>query len=220
MTNDIELKENLPKNEVRQADADEIEARRVAQFQLRLQGYKRADVIEKLKDEFGIESHIVDNDWKCREKWIGRAAELSDVNSIIASVKGNDEMALQNLKDSLLLINQSIEKYKDKETGGLDLSPDLPTLSLISMRDRFTKTLTDINKNYRDNMSKLGILKEAPKRMEISEHSVRHVMDWAQILEILQPVFEKHPDARTMVEEKMRDYIYNKRGVMQDGQRQ
>lgn len=207
MNNDIELKENLPNNDIRQADADEIEARRTMQFQLRLQGHKRAAIIEKLKDQFGAEAHIVDNDWKCRERWLPRAAELSDVNSIVASIKGTDELSLQTLRDSLLLINQSLELYRDPE-GGLDLSPDSPAFSLMSMRERVIKTISDINKGYRENMNKMGILKEAPKRVEVNEHSVEHVLNWSTLLEVWNPVFEKYPDAKNMVKKEMQKRIY------------
>lgn len=163
---------------MRQADADTIELRRTAQFKYRMQGYKRKRILELLAHEFGASLSQVDEDWKHRDAWIAKAAELTDIDTLIATIKATDEFVLQQFREVAREIDELLEK--GKIDGDLDMDQDSPTITLLAFKERFGNALSKANKTYADNLAKLGIVREAPKEININE--LQHKIDWAKVL--------------------------------------
>lgn len=173
--NETELEDT--RSNLTSADANLIEARRVAQFQYRISGYKRKEILQKLAAQFGASLSQVDSDWKCRANWIAHAAELTDTDTLVATIKATDEFVLQQLKEVVHELNKLLEEGKVNDR--LDMDPDSPTVTLLAFKERYANAVSKANKMYADNLAKLGIYQEAPKKLEINE--VQHRFDWAEV---------------------------------------
>lgn len=145
----------------------EIVARRKAQLGLRLRGKPRAEIIRELEPQYGAES--LDFDWKRRKTWLFEIMELDDAESMIAEVMGNYTVTKEVRHNILETVLDIIEKYKAKQGGELNIDSSEPLQNLWGAAMRCVESLDKNAKERSDILMRLGILREAPKKLEIDK---------------------------------------------------
>jgi len=149
------------------------------QFDMRLRGYKRGEIREKLAEDYGVSPNTIDQDWQRRKDWLLEVVGVTDVMELVATTVGRFNLTQGFRKD----VFETLLDLSDKLSGGDGDMEVLPAVWGMMM-----KLLNDIDaaeKTKSDILTKLGILKEAPKRVEVHETKVEHKIDWTKITEHL-----------------------------------
>jgi len=158
-----------------------VMARREAQFKMRLQGYRSTtEIYPELAKRFNCSVDSIHKDWTERERWIAEAARLADTDSILAETKGTGEAVQEHFREGVKSITRELNRYRD-EDGNLDWHNDIVPLLYGFLRD-FLKGTMEATTNQIKNLAKVGIIQEAPKKVQIEEKSVRINMDAFDVL--------------------------------------
>ena len=166
--------------------------RRREQFEMRLSGKKRADIIEDLSARYGVAIATIDQDWQRREDWVLDVVGVTDVQGLVASKVGSLNLSQsfrKKLLDSLLSLMEKLSPPIGSDAPltieELEAVESLPlvwnmVMKLLNDLDSSEKTKADI-------LLKLGILKEAPKKyiLDKKEVKIEHKIDWNKITEDL-----------------------------------
>jgi len=144
----------------------EIVERRKAQLSLRLRGKTRAEIIKELESKYCGE--MLDYDWKSRKQWLFEVMELENAESMIAEVMGNYEVTKGVRHNILQTVLDIIDRYKE-EQGELDVNSSEALQSLWGAAMRCVESLDRNAKERSDILMRLGILREAPKKLEIDK---------------------------------------------------
>jgi len=155
--------------------------RRRAQFNMRLRGFKRAEIREKLCEEYGVAPSTIDQDWQRRKDWLLEVVGLTDTIDLVTTTLGSFGLTQGFRKDifetllKLLPSKNDDDKFEDEDMEVLPAVWQM-MMKLLNDIDAAEKTKSEI-------MTKLGILKEAPKKIEVNETKVEHKIDWTKLTE-------------------------------------
>jgi len=144
----------------------EIADRRRAQLALRLRGKTRAEILQELEPQYGIEP--IDYDWKTRKQWLFEILKLNDAEDMIAEVIGSYEMTKEVRQNMLGTVLDIIERYQTKEEK-LNIQDSEKLQNLWGFVMRCVDGLDKSSKERSDILMRLGILREAPKKLEIDK---------------------------------------------------
>jgi hypothetical protein len=162
-------------------DREDVKARREAQFKLRLQGYKPyKEIVPMLTKEFNCSVEAIRRDWHRRSEWIAEAARTANTDEILAETKGTGEIVQERFREGVQSILSELDKHRD-ENGDLDWHDELVPLLYGFLRD-FLKGTMDVTSEQIKNLAKVGIIQEAPKKVQVEERSVRINMDAFDVL--------------------------------------
>lgn len=162
--------QNLPVEAGGPYDREAVFARRKEQLELRLAGGRRRDFVQRLAEKYGVSEDSIDMDWVHRNQWILDVAGTTDVVNLVGSALGSFVL---NQEDRRKLINE-IDKLVD---GG-----ELSKVAAINMKTRLRKEIDDADRIRLEILMKLGILQEAPKKMQIDKREVKveAKIDWTE----------------------------------------
>lgn len=166
--------------EIKEYNEKEVTAeRRKTQFDMRLRGFKRKEIREKLAEDYGVSPNTIDQDWQRRKDWLLEVVGVTDVMELVATTVGRFNLTQGFRKDVFETLLDLSEKLSCGD-GDMEVLPAVwgMMMKLLNDIDAAEKTKSDI-------LTKLGILKEAPKRVEVHETKVEHKLDWTKITEHL-----------------------------------
>lgn len=154
------------------AEKSVISQRRKDQLELRLAGRKRGDIVEELAEKYDVSVASIDLDWANRHDWILSIAETTDIVSLVGAALGSFVLNQEDRRKILTEIDKLLEKKEITPTAA------------INMRARMRSDIDAADKTRLELLMKLGILREAPKKLEIDKREVKieHKVDWPQIV--------------------------------------
>ena len=162
---------NLPQEKSGGYDKEAIKARRIRQLELRFAGFRPyIEIYPMLSKEFGCSIAELNYDWDVRNKWIAEAANLANVDSILAETKITGEIAQNRVREATKSIYDELNRHTDEE-GNIDWSDPIVPLLYGFLKD-YLKGTMEITTAQIKNLTKLGILKEEPKRVQMEEKSL------------------------------------------------
>lgn len=164
---------------------EDVMQRRREQLALRLRGIPRRDIIKQLSEKYGVVPGTIDADWARRKDWLLDVVGITDLQTLLATSVESFNISQEVRRAILTDLSDLIKQYASAEDK--QKLESLPTLWSILM-----KVLNDIesSEERKANMlMKLGILKEAPKRLEIDKRTTRveHKIDWSELMSKLSP---------------------------------
>ena len=168
----------MTNTDIKEYNESELTAeRRKAQFDMRLRGFKRSEIREVLAEQYGVVPNTIDTDWQRRKDWLLEVVGVTDVTSLVATAVGSFNLSQEFRKDlfeTLLKLSGDLSG----EDGDVDVLPAVwgMMMKLLNDIDTAEKTKAEL-------LGKLGILKEAPKRVEVHETKVEHKVDWTKVTE-------------------------------------
>ena len=173
-------------NEIQEYNEKElVSERRKEQFEMRLRGIKRGKIVEELSTKYDVAPTTIDQDWQRKSDWWLDVIGINDASGLVVTTIGSFNLSQdfrKQLFEGLLGLANKISPDKDDDdTLTLDELEALPAvwgimMKLLNDMDAAEKTKSDI-------LTKLGILKEAPKKVEVRETRVEHKLDWAKFTE-------------------------------------
>ena len=163
-------KKNIVTKRIR-TDREVTKARRVKQLQMRFAGYRpTTEIYPVLAEEFNCSTELVHWDWTHRDKWIAEAAKLADVDSIMAETKVTGDITQNRIREATKSIWDEMNRHKGKE-GEIDWTDPVVPLLYGFLKDYLKETMA-ITAQQVKNLTKLGVLKEEPKRVQVEEKSL------------------------------------------------
>jgi len=161
------------------SEKEVVAERRKTQFDMRLRGFKRGEIRDKLAETYGVSPNTIDQDWQRRKDWLLEVVGVTDVMELVATTVGRFNLTQGFRKDVFETLLDLSETLSNGD-GDMEVLPAVwgMMMKLLNDIDAAEKTKSDI-------LTKLGILKEAPKRVEVHETKVEHKIDWTKITEHL-----------------------------------
>jgi len=175
--NEFEITE-FEKNELAELKmADLVSDRRKEQFDLRLRGLKRREILDKLKTKYDVSEKVLDQDWYRRKDWLFEVIGATDVVGLVSTTIGSFGISQSFRRDLFETLSALSNKISDSKKDQ-DVLPAVwgMMMKLLNDIDASEKTKSDI-------LTKLGILREAPKKVEVQETKVEHKIDWTKVVE-------------------------------------
>jgi len=154
------------------SDKATIAQRRKDQLELRLAGHKRKDIVESLAEKYGVSIASIDLDWAGRQNWILDIAQTTDVISLVGSAIGS------------FVLNQEARRTILEEIDELAMDGEISPTEAINMKARMRSDIDAADKTRLELLMKLGVLREAPKKLEIDKREIKveHKVDWGQVV--------------------------------------
>ena len=154
------------------SDKETIYERRKEQLEMRLAGIRRSEFIGVLAEKYDVSANTIDQDWANRGDWILDMAGTTNVVGLVGAAL------------SSFMINQEDRRKIIREIDYLLGEGDITPVAAINMKARMRKEIDDAEKARMELLMKLGILREAPKKLEIDkkEIKVEHKIDWTKKL--------------------------------------
>ena len=144
---------------------------------MRLRGLKRHEIVEELTSKYAVNEKIIDQDWYRRKDWLLEVIGATDVVGLVSTTLGSfgvSQAFRRDLFETLADLSSTISDDEDN----IDMLPAVwgMMMKLLNDIDASEKTKSDI-------LTHLGILREAPKKVEIRETKIEHKVDWTKITE-------------------------------------
>ena len=169
-------------------DRDIVADRRREQFEMRLRGKKREEIVEELGERYGVLKTTIDQDWQRRKDWLLDVVGVTDITNLVATTLGSLNLSQVFRKQILESLLDLASRFSPDPSGELT-EADLAKLDeLPVVWNMLMKLLNDMDsseKNKADILLKLGILKEAPKKYIVDKQvtTIEHKIDWKSITE-------------------------------------
>lgn len=159
-------------------EVNETMERRKEQFEMRLRGFKRKDIVDKLSEKYNVVPTTIDQDWARRDGWILDVVGIADLTGLVASTVGSFNLS-QSFRQQIFndLISLT-EKYKPDGDLAQANTEELAAIWSMIMRLLNDIDVAEVKKS--EVLMKLGILQEAPKKLEVNrkEVKVEHHVNW------------------------------------------
>ena len=173
-----------PKKSDGLALTEKVAERRLVQFQLRLSGVPRREIISQLAPRYEVSPATIDWDWKpaIRRTWILEAIQNTNAKALLAIIDGTDEAVQDACRKTLYELDKLLDDYRND--GKLDLSPNSPVWGLLTLKEKVLRLLMEGNKMRLNNLLRMGILPDLTRKGQIStkENSPEEMIDLDEVL--------------------------------------
>ena len=182
----------MTENQVQEYSERELVAeRRKLQFDMRLRGFKRGEIVEKIAEQYGVLPKTIDQDWQRRKDWLLDVVGVTDVMELVATTVGRFNLTQEFRKDIFETLLGLSGKLSG-EDGELDPEQIEMLPAVWGMMMKLLNDIDSAEKTKSDILTKLGILKEAPKKVEVKETRIEHKVDWNKITEAMDEDARRH----------------------------
>ncbi len=160
---------------------DETTERRKEQLEMRLRGFKRKDIVESLTSKYGVSVACIDQDWNRKDSWLMDVVGITDLTGLVGATVGSFNLSQTYRQQILSKVMESADRLVQ---NGADLENSEALASIWSSMLRILNEIDVAESKKAELLMKLGILREAPKQLNVNrtEVKVSHNIDWEKTI--------------------------------------